>query len=256
MYIDSHAHLTSDVLFSAVNEILERAKKAGITHIINICTDQKTLGRGIDLSKENDWIFNAGATTPHDVQDEGELYFKEFEKGAKSGELIAIGETGLDYHYEHSPKNVQKEYFKRYMGLALECDLPLIVHCREAFEDFFTLIDRYYPSQRGVLHCFTGTVEEAVELVKRGWMISFSGIITFKKSEELREALKVVPLEQVLIETDSPYLAPQSKRGKTNEPSYIVETAQKVAEIKKTSLKEVAQVTSANACRFFQIACE
>jgi TatD DNase family protein len=256
MYIDSHAHLTSDTLFSQVNELLEQAKKASVTQIINICTDLKTLERGLELSKKYPWVFNAGATTPHDVQHEGELYFKGFEKAAKNGHLIGIGETGLDYHYEHSPKGMQQEYFKRYMNLALECNLPLIVHCREAFEDFFTLIDDYYPSQRGALHCFTGKQEEATELVKRGWMVSFSGIITFKKSEELREALRIVPLEQLLIETDSPYLAPQSKRGKTNEPSYIVETAQKISEIKKVPLKEVAQITSANACHFFQIACE
>lgn len=256
MLIDSHAHLTGDTLNPNIEDLLQRAKEASVKKIINICTDLKTLERGLKLSEKYPWVYNAGSTTPHDVKKEGELYFKHFEKAAKSGQLVAVGETGLDYYYEHSPKELQKDYFKRYLELALECNLPVVIHCRDAFEDFFSIIDSHYPSDLGVLHCFTGTPDEAKELVKRGWRVSFSGIMTFKRSDMLREALKEVPLNQILVETDSPYLAPQSRRGKTNEPAFVVEVAQKVTEVKGVSFKEVAQATYTNTCQLFQIPSE
>ncbi len=198
MFIDSHAHLTSDSLFVKIDEILKRAQKHNVSKIVNICTDLKTLERGITLSQEQPWVYNAGSTTPHDVTKEGELYFSHFRDAAKKGLLVAVGETGLDYFYEHSPKELQKEFFIRYIELAIEFKLPLIIHCRDAFDDFFDIIDKHYPRKHaGVLHCFTGTLEDAEKLVERKWFISFSGIITFKKSEELRQVAKWVPLENM-----------------------------------------------------------
>ncbi len=256
MFLDSHAHLTSDTLYPDIDLYLKRAQEASLGKIINICTDLKTLKRGLEVAKKYPWVLNTGSTTPHDVLKEGEAYFGHFEKAAKEGHLVAIGETGLDYYYEHSPKELQKEFFKRYLALALECNLPVVIHCRDAFDDFFSILDSDYPKEaKGILHCFTGTTSDAKELVKRGWTVSFSGIITFKKSEALREAVKVVPIEQLLIETDSPYLAPQSRRGKTNEPAFVVEVAQKIAELKELTLAEVAKITQENACRLFQIPC-
>lgn len=252
MFIDSHAHLTSDDLYLQAPSLLERAQKAGLHHLINICTDLKTLERGLALAEKYPWISNVGATTPHDVEKEGELYFEAFAQAALSGKFVAVGETGLDYYYEHSPKELQKEFFKRYIELSQKAKLPLVIHCREAFEDFFAIIDSYAPL-KGVLHCFTGTLKEANALLERGWLISFSGIITFKKSELLREVVKITPLERMLIETDAPYLAPQSHRGKQNEPAFVVEVAQKVAEIKGLSLEEVSKQTSQNAQHFFQL---
>lgn len=254
MFIDSHAHLTSDTLYPEVETLLDRARAAKVKNIINICTDLSTLKRGLELHREHPWVYNTGATTPHDVEKEGELYFSHFESAAKEGLLVAIGETGLDYYYEHSQKEVQKEFFIRYIQLAKECSLPLVIHCRDAFDDFFEIIDEHYPKGApGILHCFTGTLSEAKELIKRGWTISFSGIITFKKSEALRGVVEHVPIDQMLIETDSPYLAPQRRRGKTCEPAFVVETAEMVAEIKGLRLDEVAKITSKNAASLFRI---
>ncbi|HPE85657.1 MAG TPA: YchF/TatD family DNA exonuclease, partial [Chlamydiales bacterium] len=226
MFFDSHAHLTADSVYPHIDSILNRAKEAGISHIANICTDPQTLERGLILAERYPWVYNVGATTPHDVEKEGSEAFPIFEKAARCGKLAAIGETGLDYHYEHSPKEIQQEYLKRYFALAQEVDLGVVIHCREAFDDLFALADRHYEKTKPlVLHCFTGTLDEAKEVIKRGWYLSLSGIVTFKRSEVLREVAKLVPLPQLLIETDTPYLAPMPYRGKPNEPAYVTETA-------------------------------
>lgn len=166
--IDSHAHLTSNAVIDHVDEVLARAKSAGITSIVNICTDAETLLRGIELANRYPWVYNAAATTPHDVDKEGALLFNAMAQHARSGYLVAVGETGLDYHYEHSNRKNQQNFLKRYLELALDSNLPVIIHCREAFDDFFSIIDEYYPGAPGVLHCFTGTLAEAKEVTKRG----------------------------------------------------------------------------------------
>lgn len=255
--VDSHAHLTSDAVFGDVDSVLERADKAGVKSIINICTDVNEMVRGIELSKRYPWVFNAAATTPHDVEKQGEADFDFIAKEARHGGLVAVGETGLDYHYEHSKVDIQKHFLRRYLQLALECHLPVIIHCREAFADFFTILDEEYVVQGkhapGVLHCFTGTLAEARQVLDRGWYLSLSGIVTFKKSFEVQEVAKMVPLNQLLIETDTPYLAPQSHRGKPNEPTFVLETALFIAKLKGISLDEVIQATSVNARTLFSL---
>lgn len=255
MLIDSHAHLTSPTVFEQLDAVLERAKQAGVTSIVNICTDPLSLERGLALSQRCPWIYQAAATTPHDVEKEGEAVFEIMAASALQGLLRAVGETGLDYHYEHSNRLIQKQFLRRYLQLALECQLPIIIHCREAFADLFEMIDVDYTVNGscapGVLHCFTGNLKEAEEVLKRGWMLSLSGIVTFKKSHELQQVAKEVPLEQLLIETDTPYLAPQGHRGKQNEPAFLVETAHFVASLKRVPFEELARVTAQNAKRFF-----
>ena len=172
---------------------------------------------------------------------------------ARNGDLVAVGETGLDYHYTHSKRETQQQFLRRYLALALECNLPVIIHCREAFADLFAILDDAYGSSKGVLHCFTGTCDEARAVIARGWCLSLSGIVTFKKSEQLRAVAKETPLTQLLIETDTPYLAPQSRRGQPNEPAYLEETAQMIADIKGIPLKEVAEQTRHNAEALFQL---
>lgn len=256
-YIDSHAHLTSDALFPTVDALLERAQEAGVIGVINICTDVETLVRGIALSKRYPWVYNTAATTPHDVEKEGELYFDAIAAHARRKDLVALGETGLDYFYAHSPVETQKKFLRRYLQLALECQLPIVIHCREAFADFFEILDAEYKCGSawapGVLHCFTGTIQEAEQVINRGWYLSLSGIVTYKKSEELRLVAKTVPLSQLLIETDSPYLAPQKHRGKTNEPAFLSNTAEVIAAAKGISLAEVAKAAVANAKRVFSL---
>lgn len=253
MFTDSHAHLTCDPVFEELEEILKRAKEKKIDKIFNICTDKISLKRGLELAEKEKWIHNVGATTPHDVEKEGGLYFPLFEEAAKQGKLVAIGETGLDYHYEHSPKEIQKTFLARYLNLAEECLLPVVIHCRDAFEDLYAIAQENFPKGQAVLHCFTGTMREAEKALERNWMISFSGIVTFKRSEQLRAIAKEVPLNHILIETDTPYLAPESMRGKMNEPSFIHETAQIIANVKGIPLNEVAHITSKNTSRFFNL---
>lgn len=257
LYFDSHAHLTSEALFADAEPILERAQAAGVGGIVNICTDSQTLVNGLALAKKHPWIYNTAATTPHDVELEGEANFPLFAENARQGNLVAIGETGLDYFYHHSPAEVQKAFLRRYLHLALECKLPVIIHCRDAFKDFFEILDTEYKQGGrwgpGVLHCFTGTIEEAEQVLERGWFISFSGIVTYKKSAELRQVAKTAPLQQLLIETDSPYLAPQKHRGKRNEPAFITNTAEIIAEVKNIPVCEVATAAWTNAKKLFHL---
>jgi TatD DNase family protein len=248
-YVDSHAHLTIHSVVDHVEELLERAQQKKVGAIVNICIDPASLEKGLQLAQRHPWILNAAATTPHDVEKEGELFFPIVEQNIEK--LVAIGETGLDYHYEHSPIALQKEYLIKYFELAQRAQLPLIFHCRDAFKDLFELADSHYKGKPAVLHCFTGTLDEAKGCLERGWMVSISGIVTFKRSELLRQVAAYVPLDRLFIETDTPYLAPESKRGKRNEPSYIEETAQAIAAVKGISLEEVAEASAENAARFF-----
>lgn len=255
LLIDSHAHLTCESVYPYIDKILESSSNAGIGKIINICTDVLTLERGLQLKERYPWIFNAASTTPHDVDKEGANVFPLMADHARRGNLIAVGETGLDYHYHHSAPETQKLYLKKYLNLALECRLPVIIHCRDAFSDFFEILDAEYKKDGkhapGVLHCFTGTMQEAEEVLKRGWFLSLSGIVTFKKSTALQEVAKMVPLEQLLIETDTPYLAPQSKRGKLNSPEYLIEIAQFIADLKGISFEFLVENTVLNTNRLF-----
>lgn len=249
MLIDSHAHLTS-LPEEGLEALLERARAAGVTAIVNIATRPSELDRGLLLSKKYPWIYHALATTPHDVEKEGELYFGEVEKRIPS--LVALGETGLDYHYEHSPRALQQHFLKRYLALASLHSLPLIFHCRDAFPDLLRLADEASIT-RACLHCFTGTLSEAQEVLERGWYISFSGIITFKKSDTLRATAATIPLNRLLIETDTPYLAPHTHRGHPNEPSYLPETLSTLASLHSLPPSTLATHTATNAQTLFNL---
>ena len=257
MLIDSHAHLTSPSVYPLLEPLLERALQAGIRSIINICTDPLSLQRGLELSTRIPWIYQAASTTPHDVEKEGEEVFEIMADAARQGLLKAVGETGLDYFYNHSERGIQQKFLRRYLKLALECRLPVIIHCREAFADLFDILDSDYRENGkyapGVLHCFTGTLREAEGVIKRGWMLSLSGIVTYKKSTELQEIAREIPLENLLIETDTPYLAPQKHRGKQNEPAFLAETAAFIATLRQMPYETIAEATSQNAIRFFHL---
>lgn len=251
-FFDSHAHLSSDEVLPLIDGVMTRAKIAGVSKIVNICTNLATLREGLLLEERFPQIKNAGSTTPHDVDSEGEEAFPVFAEAARSGKLAAVGETGLDYYYKELNPMIQKRFLIKYLHLALECHLPVIFHCREAFADLFSVTDaEYRKGAPAILHCFTGNVREAEEVVSRGWYLSLSGIVTFKKSEDLRAVAQMVPLSQLLIETDAPYLAPQSRRGKQNEPSFLPETARCIAAAKGISVEEVAQATFRNGKSLF-----
>ena len=248
--IDSHVHLI-DARFDEDRE--EVFKRSNLRAMVNICTDERTLELGLAFRKEHPRLFLAGATTPHDVLEDGEKMFPRFAAAAKAGQLCALGETGLDYYYEHSPKGGQQEFMLRYFALAQELDLPVVIHCRDAFDDLFHLAKAHYPSSKLVIHCFTGGREEAKRALDLGWMISISGIATYKRSAELREAIVDTPLEHLLVETDAPYLAPQSRRGKRCEPKDVFETAGLIAELKGMPKEEVESTLDANAVNFFKL---
>ena len=251
-YFDSHAHLSDPQILPQIEGVLQRSFAAGVSRILNICTDQDTFQAGQVLQERFQEVRLAAATTPHDVAREGKELFPLFAKAAHGKQLVAIGETGLDYYYKELDRNIQKEFLKRYLHLALETTLPVIFHCREAFDDLFRIADAEYAKRSpAVVHCFTGGESEAREVLSRGWHISFSGIVTFKKSEALRAVAALVPLDHLLIETDTPYLAPQSHRGQPNEPSYLPEIAQCIAAAKQLPMEEVATATYNNALRLF-----
>jgi TatD DNase family protein len=248
---DSHAHLA---FLEDEGSILERARKANVTRIMNIAVDAASFEKGLLFQKQYSSfdLFLAAATTPHDVTSSEDPFFAQVEKAAKEGLIRAIGECGLEYFHTPQTKDMQQQVFLRYAQLSATQHLPLIVHCRVAFSDLFVLL-KDFSDLKGVLHCFTGTYEDAKALLDRGWYISLSGIITFPKSIALQNVVKQLPLEQLLVETDSPYLAPQNFRGKKNEPSLLPEIVAQISSLKQISFEEVAAATFRNASKLFQI---
>lgn len=251
--IDSHAHLTFSPT-ADVERLIANAKNANVKKIINICVDQPSLEAGERISLLHDWIYNSAAVSPHDVaKKEAKDFFVLVENAAKAKTLVAIGETGLDYYYHKDTHLLQKEYFQKHIKLAKDNSLPLIIHCRDAFTDLFQVAKKHLPF-KAVIHCFTGNLKEAKEALAVGWNISFSGIVTFNKSTDLQDIVKHLPLEQILIETDTPFLSPQKYRGKSNEPAFLIEIATKIAELKNCSVEKVIEKTAENAMSFFSLA--
>jgi len=249
MFVDSHVHLCDKALLPHIDEVLERAQKRGLGLILNICTEPHEVEQGIALAARYSWIRTVASTTPHDAATLGEADFTSMEAFARVGHLVAIGETGLDYfHYKESAA-IQQKLFVRYLHLARELKLPVVVHCREAFADFFDIVDAEYSSLPGILHCFTGTEQEAHQLIQRGWHLSLSGVVTYKKSEELRRIAAWVPENQLLLETDAPWLAPQSRRGALNEPAFIIEIYDLVAQIRNIKIEELKLIVYNNVIK-------
>jgi TatD DNase family protein len=247
-YFDSHAHLSCEKVLPIANEMIIKAASSGIKRIINICTNSHELNEGLKLNYPG--LYHAAATTPHDVDGDKDLSLDYFEEKIHS--LIAIGETGLDYYNAKASALMQRKFLIRYLNLAVKFNKPIIFHCRNAFKDLFSIVDDYYPkSAKAILHCFTGTQEEADLVIEKGWYLSLSGIVTFKKCTDLQKVASTIPLDQLLIETDTPYLAPQSKRGIINEPSFVIETAECIAKIKNLPLEEIANKTWENSCKVF-----
>jgi TatD DNase family protein len=246
---DSHAHVTLDGTYDI--DVLTRAYEAHVVEIMNIAVDERSLEAGRRLGAEAPLValHHAAATTPHDVVGESDTFFATVEKAARQGELSAIGETGFDALYHPETMHQQEQAFVRYAQLAHETALPLIVHCRDAFEVLFRLLQDM-PVQ-GILHCFTGTKEEARALLDLGWFLSLSGIVTFPKSDALREVARFLPLDRLLIETDTPFLAPQPVRGRRNEPAFLVHTVRTVALVRHCPCAEVAAASWTNAKHLF-----
>ena len=255
MFIDSHAHIDGREFDADREAVIERAQAAGVAAILNVGTGDPHSGaleRAVELGQQHENIYTAIGTHPHDSRLYDDRAEEKIRKLIKSERVIAWGEIGLDFHYDNSPRDVQLDVFKRQLHAARDCDLPVVIHTREAESETIEIL-KSEQDVRGIFHCFSGSMELAQNALELGFMISFSGIVTFKKAEELREVAKQVPLDRLLIETDCPYLTPIPYRGKRNEPAYVVEVARCVAGIHDTSIEQMAQQTSDNFRRFFRL---
>lgn len=254
MFIDSHAHLFYPNFEGELDDVVARAQQNGVSYILVPATDLKTAEKVIELTEKYEMVYGAVGVHPHDTKDWNSSFIPKIEKLAKHKKIVAIGEIGLDYYYDFSPREKQIEAFKAQIDLALKLDLPIIIHNRDSDEDMMSIIRSYCGAGlKGQFHCFNGSLEDAMELVGMNFMISFTGNITFKKADGLRNILKHIPPENLLLETDSPFMTPTPHRGKRNEPSYVKFVAEKIAELHNLRIEDVARITSFNAFRIFGI---
>ena len=258
MFIDSHAHIDGPEFDADRDEIIERAVSAGVSVILNVGTGDPHAGvfeRAVDFGKKYECVYTAIGTHPHDARFYDDKAEERIKALVQDEHVLTWGEIGLDFHYDNSPRDVQVEVFKRQLRAARESDLPVVIHTREAESETIEILKSDYEGAErpGIFHCFSGSMELAQRAIELGFMISFSGIVTFKKADELREVAKQVPLERLLIETDCPYLAPIPYRGKRNEPAYVVEVARCLAGIHGLDSEEIGRVTSENFTSFFRI---
>jgi TatD DNase family protein len=249
--IDSHAHLE---IIESISEVIDRASKNGVESVVAVSSDLDSSRRTIEISNSFHSVYSAVGIHPHEASSFSESALAQLANFVSEKRVRAIGETGLDYHYSHSNRESQIMSFTNQIGLSIQSDLPLIIHIREAFSDVLNILRRPdFSNARGVIHCFTGDYETAKWFIDLGFFISFSGIVTFKNAENVRDAAKRIPLDRMLIETDSPYLAPVPFRGKRNEPAYVIHVAQKIAELRGTSYEKIAEITTINAKELFRL---
>jgi TatD DNase family protein len=254
MFIDTHAHLFYPNFEEDLDEVIARAKQNHVEYILVPATDIKTSEQVIDLTEKYEMVYGAVGVHPHDTKNWNSSFISKIEKLAKNKKIVAIGEIGLDYYYDFSPKEKQIEAFKSQIDLALKLDLPVIIHNRDSDEDIMEVIRSYCGAGlKAQFHCFNGTLENAMELVGMNYMISFTGNVTFKKADNLRKILQHIPPENLLLETDSPFMTPVPHRGKRNEPANVKYIADQIAELHKLRLIDVARITSFNAFRTFGI---
>lgn len=263
MFIDSHAHLDGPRFDPDRAEVIFRARAAGVTTILAVGTGDGpgTLDCAIKLAAQYDFIYATIGIHPHEAKLAADADFLQLESLARAPKVIACGEIGLDYYYDHSPRDVQQNVFIRQMTLARAAHLPIVIHCRpsdnsdDAWQDCLELIDQHWKPTGlgGILHCFTSTWPHAKRALDMGFLISFAGNITFPKAQQIRDAAKQVPMNHILIETDSPFLAPVPYRGKRNEPAYVKQVARQLAELRGLTTEEIAAQTSQNFRRFFSL---
>lgn len=254
MLIDTHAHLEMREFNDDRDDVIKRAREAGVEYILTIGTTIESCRDAVLLADKYDFIYAAVGIHPHEAKDILHPAYELIRRFAQHKKVVAYGEIGLDYHYEHSPRTDQKRKFRDMLHEARELKLPIIVHDRDAHEDMLQILsEEWSPGLGGVMHCFSGNVELAKKLIEMGFLISIAGPVTFPKAEALREVVRRIPIEYLLIETDAPYLAPQPMRGKRNEPAFVRHTAEAIAKIKGLSFDDVARITSFNAMQLFGI---
>jgi TatD DNase family protein len=254
--IDSHAHIQGKEYSGETEAVISRARQAGVDQIVVIggAGDMSSNTDAIALSEASPHLYATVGMHPHDAKNVGEVELQKLKGLTTHPKVIAVGETGLDYYYHHSPREVQRQVFAQFIRVAGETGLPLVVHERDAARETAELLRSEGAAKvRGVIHCFTGDYEAARNYLELGFYLSFTGIITFKNADALRDVVRQVPLEKMLVETDSPYLTPVPFRGKRNEPAYVRLVAQTVAQLKGVTLEDVARVTTKNVHELFRI---
>ena len=252
--IDTHAHLDFPKFNKDRLEVIANSWDKGLTYIVNVGADLLSSRRSIVLAEEYPFIFATVGIHPHDASDLDEDALKELKKMASHEKVLAIGEIGLDYHYDNSPRDIQQEAFRKQLQLAKNLKLPIAIHSREADEDTLKILKEEYPGIKGgIMHCFASNLAIAKECLDLGLYLAFGGVITFKNAKELRDVVKEVPLNRILLETDSPYLTPEPFRGQRNEPSHVRFIAEKIAKIKEIDLIEVVETTTANAIEVYKL---
>ncbi len=251
--IDSHCHLDFTDFDSCREEVIGEARQAGVHTIVNIGVDLSTSKKSVALAEKYDLIYATVGVHPHDARTWNNDVKEELIRLAAHPKVKAVGEIGLDFYRDHSPRTVQRKVFVEQLEMAVQLKKPVVIHTREAFDETVAMVKDYAPKLLGgVFHCFPGDIEDAYRVFDLGFLISVGGVITFKNSRMSRVATEV-PLEKMMLETDAPYVTPEPFRGKTNYPAYIVYTGRKLAELKKLSFSEVEKITDRTARKFFQL---
>ncbi|MCV6576972.1 MAG: TatD family hydrolase [Cohaesibacter sp.] len=253
MLVDSHCHLDFPELSAELDDVVRRAELAGVGHMVTISTHIRKFDQIKAIAEHYDNIFCSVGTHPHNADKELDFTANDIAKLAEHPKCVAIGEAGLDYFYDNAPKEAQAQGLRTHIDAARITQLPLVIHSRDADDDMITILkegmeEGAYPA---LLHCFSSGRKLAMEALEMGHYISLSGILTFKRSQDIRDIVADVPLDRLLVETDAPYLAPMPYRGKRNEPAYVAHTAQVLAEVKGVSIEEIARITTENFFRLF-----
>jgi TatD DNase family protein len=254
--IDTHCHLTFEPLDRDVSAVLQRSREAGVTGWITVGTSLGDSRKAVELAGQYEGMYATAGIHPHDAKEASEAVLDELRELARSDRVVAIGETGLDFHYNFSKQPDQKRVFAAHLQIGRELDLPVVIHSRNAFDETMEILDEHGGGLRGVVfHCFGGTAEQASLLLERGYHLSFTGVVTFKNAATARQAAEAVPLDRLMVETDCPYMSPEPvRKQKPNEPALMVHTAHLLAQLKGVSLEEFERASTETARRFFRLA--
>lgn len=254
--VDSHCHLDDEKFDADREATIARAREAGVERMLAIATGDgpPDLEVALRLARQHEFIYATIGVHPHDAAKATPETFDRLGELAREPKVLAIGEIGLDYHYDFSPRDVQRRVFTQQLELAARAQRPIVIHTREAWEETLALVRDHGLPFGGIMHCFTGGPKEAEQALEFGFHLSFGGILTFPKADAVRQAAALTPEDRLLVETDSPYLAPVPHRGKRNEPSFVVETARRLAELRDVTSEEIGQITTRNFDRLFRLA--
>jgi len=257
LLLDSHAHLDHSDFDADRDAVIMRARAAGLQYLLSIGGGDGPdhMDEALSIAKRYEWIYATVGVHPHEARQAEDRHFDMVRSAAGDPKVVGIGEIGLDYHYDHSPRDVQKRVLIRQLELAREVKLPIVIHCREAWSDMRQIVDAHWARAGigGFLHCFSGSREDAVAFLDWGFLLSFAGNLTFKKAEPLRAVAREVPVDRLLSETDSPYLAPAPYRGKRNEPAYVLEVTRELASLHNLREEDMGRQAVANFARLFRL---